>query len=211
MLEDVSMFGSKIATALGEIQRTIKFGEEVNEKEAENRAQYELAKQRFEKELEVYNHLVTLHKSISDYAANHAEKNKSILQEALAAASSIVPNAQEGIELSVEQNSIVIRSKVTGQRILQQEGDGYGTAIGLMLLYALIKANKQAIPFLILDEYFFALSEDGVRRTKPFLEAIAKELNIIVISHRPLLLDGLSSRVYSFQKVNDDSIVTEVQ
>lgn len=147
------------------------------------------------------NHMRDVYRNIKSYAQNHADQAKAILELAMEQAGSIVPDANcQGMHLNYTENNRVTVVNGKGQNINIREGGGYRAVLGVLLRYACIKAQSGALPLLLLDEYFFTLSDTTTQTMKEILEAMKKDVTIVVIEQRRNAVDGILDAEYTFKK-----------
>lgn len=165
--------------------------------------------------IECGNHMKDIYKNIKHYSDNHQAKAKDILDLAIEEAGSLIPDADaEGIRLSYTENSRVTVVNGKGQNVNLREGGGYRTLLGALLRYAALKAQPDALQFLLFDEQFFTLSDVTTSQAKDVFEAMKKDMTIVCIEQRRYAMDGICDAVYTFKKHKDEvtsnTVVTKV-
>lgn len=182
----------------------------------ENEGKVQALKQRLD-ELELQyadvrdcgNHLHDIYKNIEKYSQEHTKSAKDILMLAITAAGELVPDAGvNGIRLQPEANNRISIVNANGQNINLREGGGYRAVLGALLRYACIKAQPDALPFILFDEYFFTLSDTTTQAMKDVFTAMKKDITIVCIEQRRNAMDGILDREYTFKK--DDNGTTAV-
>lgn len=147
------------------------------------------------------NHLKDVYKNIKHYSQQHQEKAKSILELAIEEAGSLVPDADvRGIHLNTSNNSRVSIVNDKGQNVNLREGGAYRVILGALLRYACLKAQPEALQFMLWDEYFFALSDTTTGGMKDVFAAMKKDVTIVCIEQRRNVMDGLADAEYTFKK-----------
>lgn len=155
------------------------------------------------------NHLRDVYKNIEKYAQEHQRNARNMLDLAILAAGDLVPDAGTGgVHLQAEANNRVSIVNAQGQNINLREGCGYRAILGAMIRYAAIKAQPDALQFILFDEYFFTLSDVTTHAMKSVLSAMAKDMTIICIEQRRNVADGILDAEYVFKK--DDNGTTSV-
>lgn len=162
--------------------------------------------------LETANHMRDIYKNIKSYSDTHQERAKAVLDLAIEEAGNLVPDADvEGIHLNYGENSRVTVVNGRGQNVNLREGSGYRTLLGALLRYAALKAQPDALQFLLFDEQFFTLSDMTTSLVKPVFDAMKKDVTIVCIEQRRNAMDGICDAEYTFQKhVDAGGIRTEV-
>jgi ABC-type branched-subunit amino acid transport system ATPase component len=80
-----------------------------------------------------------------------------------------------------------------------------------MLRYAALSVQPDAFPLLLMDEYFFAMSDETLDALHPRLEEIKKKMAIICIEQRRCAMAGIVDSEYTFKKGADkNTVVTKV-
>lgn len=157
--------------------------------------------QEHEEVKECGNHLREVYKNIQSYAKNHQDSAKEILNLAIIAAGEMVPDAgTRGIHLHADDSGRVSIVNETGQNINLREGGGYRAVLGALLRYACLKAQPDALQFMLYDEYFFTLSDTTTQSMKDIFVAMKKDCTIICIEQRHNAMDGILDAEYNFRK-----------
>lgn len=156
-------------------------------------------------------HLDKICHNIEYYAEEHQKTARAILDRAILEAGALVPDAgvaNAHIKYTGNHATIV---NVNEQAINSREGGGYRTVLGLLLRYALIKAKPGALPFMLLDEQLFTLSDTTTALLKDVLVAMKRDMTLVVIEQRRNVADGIADKEYQFSKdENGDVTITEV-
>ncbi len=156
------------------------------------------------------NHLRDVYKNIEAYAQKHQENARNMLDLAITAAGDLVPDANtSGVHLKAEANNRISVVNEKGQNINLREGGGYRAILGAMIRYAAIKAQPDALQFILFDEYFFTLSDVTTYAVKSVISAMSKDMTIVCIEQRRNVVDGIVNAEYSFKK--DDKGNTTVE
>lgn len=155
------------------------------------------------------NHLRDVYKNIEKYAQEHQRSARNMLDLAIAAAGDLVPDAgTSGVHLKAEANNRVSIVNASGQNINLREGGGYRAILGAMMRYAAIKAQPDALQFILFDEYFFTLSDVTTYAVKSVIDAMSKDMTIVCIEQRRNVVDGILNAEYVFKKdENGDTTV----
>lgn len=190
-----------LLSALYTAQERYKKGKESSDK----KKQYETAIAKAEKDIEdlreVGNHLRDIYKNIEAYSLKHQERVRNILDLAIIEAGQLVPDADvNGIHLQATENNRISVVNSLGQNINLREGGGYRAILGALLRYACLKAQPDALQFILFDEYFFTLSDTTTAAMKEVFEAMKKDLTIICIEQRRNAMDGILDAEYTFKK-----------
>ena len=158
------------------------------------------------------NHLRDIYKNIERYSQEHQKSARDMLDLAIAAAGDLVPDAgTSGVHLQAEANNRVSIVNANGQNINLREGGGYRAILGAMMRYAAIKAQPDALQFILFDEYFFTLSDVTTYAVKSVISAMSKDMTLICIEQRRNVVDGILDAEYVFKKDdNGDTTVTKV-
>ena len=151
--------------------------------------------------IETSNHLKDIYKNIQSYNKNHQQKVQDILDLAIAEAGALVPDADvNGIHLKYGSDNRVTVVNDRNQNVNLREGGGYRAVLGALLRYACLKAQPEALQFIIFDEYFFTLSDATTDAIHPVLEAMKKDVTIICIEQRRNAMAGILDTEYTFKK-----------
>lgn len=151
------------------------------------------------------NHMKDVYKNILHYSNEHQQKAKAILDLAIEEAGALIPDADvEGIRLNQAENSRITVVNGKGQNVNLREGGGYRTLLGVLLRYAALKAQPDALQVMLLDEQFFTLSDTTTGMAKPIFERMKKDMTIICIEQRRNAMDGIADQEYTFQKKKED-------
>lgn len=149
----------------------------------------------------VGNHLRDIYKNIESYSVKHQQRVRDLLDLAIIEAGNLVPDADvAGIHLQTTENNRVSVVNALGQNVNLREGSGYRAILGALLRYASIKAQPDALQFMLFDEYFFTLSDTTTAVIKDTLEAMKKDLTIICIEQRRNVVDGIVDEEFVFKK-----------
>lgn len=155
------------------------------------------------------NHLKDIYKNIQSYARQHQDSARAILDLAIATAGSLVPDANtDGIHLQSEANNRVSIVNGQSQDINLREGGGYRAILGALLRYACLKAQPDALQFMLFDESFFTLSDTSTQYMKDIFMAMKKDATLVCIEQRRNAMDGVLDSEYTFRK--DDAGTTTV-
>lgn len=155
--------------------------------------------------IETANHMKDIYKNIKHYADEHQKRAKDILDLAIEEAGNLIPDADaDGIHLNKAENSRITVVNGKGQNVNLREGGGYRTLLGVLLRYAALKAQPDALQFIILDEQFFTLSDTTTAMAKPIFEAMKKDMTIVCIEQRRNAMDGICDAEYTFKKIKDE-------
>lgn len=150
---------------------------------------------------ETGNHLKDIYKNIKSYSIKHRESAKNILDLAIEEAGNLIPDADvEGLHLqrTPDDRAYIVDSK--GQNVNLREGGGYRAVLGALLRYACLKAQPNALQFILFDESFFALSDITMDAMKEVLGAMKKDMTIVCIEQRRSAMDGVTDMEYTFRK-----------
>ena len=149
------------------------------------------------------NHLIEICKNVESYARQHQDSARNILEMAIMTAGNLVPDAgTKGIHLQSDEHKRVSVVNANGQNINMREGGGYRAVLGALLRYACLKAQPDALQFILFDEYFFTLSDTTTQAMKDIFTAMKKDLTIVCIEQRK------NDTEYTFKK--DDNGTTVV-
>ena len=154
------------------------------------------------KELKICaHHLHDVHMNIQSYAQNHQDAAKEILNLAIMSAGQMVPDAgTKGIHLNTDKSGNTYVLNENGQNINLREGGGYRAVLGALLKYACLKAQPDALQFMLYDEYFFTLSDTTTQAMKDIFLAMKKDCTIVCIEQRQNAMDGILDAEYTFKK-----------
>lgn len=154
------------------------------------------------------NHLKDVYKNIQHYSQEHQEKARSILELAIDEAGTLVPDADSnGFRLKVTDNSRISVVNSKGQNVNLREGGAYRVILGALLRYACLKAQPDALQFMLWDEYFFTLSDTTTGGMKDVFSAMKKDMTILCIEQRRNVMDGIADAEYTFKKGMDNNTV----
>ena len=146
-------------------------------------------------------HLHDVHMNIQSYAQNHQDAAKEILNLAIMSAGQMVPDAgTKGIHLNTDKAGNTYVLNENGQNINLREGGGYRAVLGALLKYACLKAQPDALQFMLYDEYFFTLSDTTTQAMKDIFLAMKKDCTIACIEQRQNAMDGILDAEYTFKK-----------
>lgn len=147
------------------------------------------------------NHIKDIYKNIQAYSIKHQQKVRDILDLAIQEAGELVPDADvAGIHLNHTADNRVSVVNGQGQNVNLREGGGYRAILGALLRYACLKAQPDAVQFLLFDESFFTLSDTTISAMKDIFAAMAKDVTIVCIEQRRCAMDGILDREYTFKK-----------
>lgn len=150
---------------------------------------------------EVGNHLKDIYKNIQAYSIEHQKKVRDVLELAIEEAGNLVPDADvQGIHLKQTENKRIVVVNGKGQNVNLREGGGYRTSLGTLLRYACLKAQPDALQFMLMDEQFFTLSDTTTNAMKEVLNAMKKDVTIVCIEQRRNAVDGILDAEYTFKK-----------
>lgn len=169
------------------------------------RKKYETDIFRLENEIgdmtECANHMKDIYKNIQDYNNRHQENVKNILDLAIEEAGNLVPNAvTRGIHLQHGKDNRVYIVNERGQDVNLREGSAYRAILGVTIRYAALKAKPDALQIMLLDEYFFTLSDATADAMKDVLDAMKRDMTIICIEQRRNVVAGIVDAEYTFRK-----------
>lgn len=169
------------------------------------RQMYETKVARLQEEIgdltECGNHIKNIYKNVQSYSTKHQQKVRDILDLAIKEAGDLVPDADvAGIHLQPTENNRISVVNSKGQNVNLREGGGYRAVLGALLRYACLKAQPDALQFIMFDEYFFTLSDTTTLGMKDIFEAMKKDLTIICIEQRRNAMDGILDMEYTFKK-----------
>lgn len=151
--------------------------------------------------IECGNHLKDIYKNIKSYSIQHRQKARDILDLAIREAGNLVPDADvAGIHLQQTDDNRVSVVNGKGQNVNLREGGGYRAILGALLRYACIKAQPDALQFMLFDESFFTLSDATISAAKDVFAAMAKDVTIVCIEQRRSAMDGIVDAEYTFKK-----------
>lgn len=158
--------------------------------------------------IECGNHINKMFKNIKHYSTEHQKKARDILELAIEEAGALVPDADvRGIHLDKTENSRISVVNDKGQNINLREGGAYRVILGALLRYACLKAQPDALQFMLWDEYFFTLSDTTTGGMKDIFAAMKKDVTIVCIEQRRNVMDGIADAEYTFKK-GEDKITT---
>lgn len=155
------------------------------------------------------NHLNRVYKNIKDYARQHQNSGRAILDYMILTAGNMVPDADtNGMRLYTDEHNRTMIVNARGQDVNSREGGGYRAVLGALLRYAALKAQPDALQLMFFDEYFFTLSDTTTQSMKDIFQAMKKDITIICVEQRKNIMDGILDSEYLFQK--DDKKNTTV-
>ena len=173
----------------------------------ENKAQLARIREEIADLIACVKHLDDIYHNIEHYSAEHQRTARDILMRAIEEAGALVPDANvNGVHLQYDKDHVVLVTK-NDQSVNDREGGGYRTILGVLLRYALLKAQPGALQFMLLDEQLFTLSDVTTALLKEVLDAMKRDCSIIMIEQRRNAADGISDKEYYFQK-STQNIVT---
>lgn len=150
---------------------------------------------------ECANHINDIYKNIQSYSIKHQQKVRDILDLAIQEAGELVPDADvAGIHLKHSADNRVSVVNGQGQNVNAREGGGYRAILGALLRYACLKAQPDALQFMLFDESFFTLSDTTITAMKDIFTAMAKDVTIVCIEQRRSAMDGIVDREFTFKK-----------
>lgn len=192
---------SRLLTSMIQCEERYKRGKEDHERAKQVEVEMIQLQNQLQDLRDMGNHMRQIYVNIKSYAQNHADQAKAILDLAIEQAGALVPDANcQGMHLSYTENNRATVVNGKGQNINLREGGGYRAILGVLLRYACIKAQAGALPLILLDEYFFTLSDTTTHAMKEVLEAMKKDVTIIVIEQRRNAVDGILDSEYTFKK-----------
>lgn len=150
---------------------------------------------------ETGNHLINIYKNVKSYSIKHQQRARNILDLAIEEAGNLVPDADvKGIHLQHTEDNRVTVVNAKGQNVNLREGCGYRAILGALIRYASIKAQPDALQLMLMDEYFFTLSDATTSAMKDIFLAMKKDIMIICIEQRRNAMDGIIDAEYTFKK-----------
>lgn len=200
---------NSLLTTLVQCEERYKRGKQDHEQAAQIEVELIRLQQEYEDMKNTGNHMRDIYANIKSYAKNHADQAKAILDLAIEQAGTLVPDANcNGIHLSYTENNRVTVVNGKGQNVNLREGSGYRAILGVLLRYACIKAQPASLPLMLMDEYFFTLSDTTTQGMKDVLNAMKKDVTLVVIEQRRNAVDGILDAEYTFKK--GDNGITKV-
>lgn len=150
-----------------------------------------------------------------DVQKNLDDKKRLALQEfneAINEASLIVADSNmDGTFLKVNGDDATLCTP-RGHNINKREGGAQRAVLGQMLRYVAMTQQLNVLPLILLDESFFALSENTSVEMRDYLVAMSEHFLIIGIEQKDTLFSGIENkRKFRFYKNNEDqTIIREV-
>lgn len=193
--------GNNLLRAMGSMSNMITTHEKSNTLRTEHKQKVEQLEKEIGDLRECGNHLNNIWKNVQSYAVKHQQAAKDILDVAIREAGYLVPDADaQGIHLETTKarHTLVLNGK--GQNVNMREGCGYRAVLGALIRYACIKAQPDAIPLMLYDEYFFTLSDTTSVAMKDVFQAMKKDVAIICIEQRRNAMDGIVDKEFTFKK-----------
>jgi len=182
-------------------------GEEYEKARQQNISNLKGAREKLARIVDTATHMKSIYKNIQNYSEEHQRLTNAILDRTISEANAMVPDAAAGTHILFDGNCCSIVDK-NGNNINAREGGGYRTILGVLLRYSLIKASPTTLPLMLFDESLFALSDATVESLRDLLNAIKKDMSVIVIDQRSTVVDGIADAEYLFKKSNDVISVT---
>lgn len=207
---DAATIRSNLLTAIAISVERAQKGKLAEERYQTYKSQFDYFDQLIPDTIECGNHLKDIYKNIKMYSIQHQEKVRNILDLAIQEAGELVPDADvSGIHLDHSVQDRVSVVNADGQNINLREGGGYRAILGALLRYACLKAQPDALQFILFDEYFFTLSDTTTAVMKDIFMAMKKDITIVCVEQRRNVMDGIIDREYTFKKGADkNTIVT---
>ncbi len=149
-----------------------------------------------------------------DVLKNLDDKKKVSLQEfqdAIDEAASIVTDSDmAGVRLHVNGDDVTLCTQ-NGHNVNKREGGAQRAVLGQMLRYVAMTQQLNVVPLLLLDESFFALSDNTSVIMRDYLLAMSEHLLIIGIEQNDTLFAGIENkRRFIFSKNDKTTEVKEV-
>lgn len=149
-----------------------------------------------------------------DVLKNLDDKKKVSLQEfqdAIDEAASIVTDSDmAGVRLHVNGDDVTLCTQ-NGHNVNKREGGAQRAVLGQMLRYVAMTQQLNVVPLLLLDESFFALSDNTSVIMRDYLLAMSEHLLIIGIEQNDTLFTGIEKkRRFIFSKNDKTTEVKEV-
>lgn len=149
-----------------------------------------------------------------DVLKNLDDKKKVSLQEfqdAIDEAASIVTDSDmAGVRLHVNGDDVTLCTQ-NGHNVNKREGGAQRAVLGQMLRYVAMTQQLNVVPLLLLDESFFALSDNTSVIMRDYLLAMSEHLLIIGIEQNDTLFAGIEKkRRFIFSKNDKTTEVKEV-
>lgn len=187
---------------------------ERGQRDAQLKTQYEREVKQLEVDISdlraTANHMRDIYSNIKSYSIKHSERARNILDLAILEAGELVPDANtSGIHLNQTEGNRVTVVNGRGQNINVREGCGYRAILGALLRYACLKAQPDAFPLMLYDEYFFTLSDITTSVIKDVFLALKRDVALICIEQRRNAMCGIVDKEYTFKKGRDG--ITEVK
>lgn len=184
-----------------------------------NRIRYDAAIKNKEKAVEEKNKLKsTIDRCTAiykDVLKNLDDKKAVSLQEfqdAIEEASAIVTDSDmTGVRLITKGDEATLCT-LNGQNINKREGGAQRAVLGQMLRYVSMTQQLNVLPLILLDESFFALSDNTSVIMRDYLLAMSEHMLIIGIEQNDTIFNGIENkRKFIFTKGNDKTtIIREV-
>ena len=209
--QEASDLCSKLLSNIAVARERAKAGERYSRELEANKANLEVVSEALRELSICAKHLDNMYHNIQHYATEHQRTAKEILDRAIEEAGALVPDAGvSNAHLKYTGNSVIVVNE-NDQSLDLREGGGYRTSLGILLRYALIKAQAGALPFMLLDEQTFTLSDATTAAIKEVLAAMKRDITIVMIEQRRNAADGIADKEYMFSKSADGEVViTEV-
>lgn len=191
----------KVSSCIGGCNEIIRKGKEWEESNAEIRKNLADARTELQQLLDTSDHIKDIYKNIQAYSLGHTQLAEEMLMKAVNEAGTMVPDADVGgiHMLTTESNHVTIVNGL-GQDINLREGGGYRAVLGALLRYACLKAQPEALQFILFDEFFFTLSDITTSLLKDVLERMKEDTAIVIIDQRGNVVDGIVDYEYTFEK-----------
>jgi len=150
---------------------------------------------------DVTNYMVKEYKNIEQYLIKRKELSTEMLKLAIEKVGLIVPDADtSGITLSIKDKAAHIVNE-KGQPITLREGSAVSAILSALISYSLIKAQPDALQFMVFDESFAALSDTTAATFREYLDIFKEDMLILGIEQRNYLYDGIEKEyVYELIK-----------
>lgn len=180
---------------------------------AVKRIEYENALDKLNREMQEVidctNYITERYKNVKAYSLKHQEQVKDILDLSMMKAGELVPDAlTEGMHISYGENNTASVVNAKGQDINLREGGAYRAVLGVLMRYASLMAQPDALKLMFFDEYFYTLSDTTAVLVRDLIESMKGDVAIISIEQNGKATDGINNKKFQFLKRADR--ITEV-
>lgn len=153
---------------------------------------------------------IRCYKGMYDTAESYIDERKqgstAAIMSAMRAAALIVPSCDTTIIPKVEDGEAWFETQ-DGIDVSRLEGGGYRSALSVLMRSVVLRANRQYLQTMVLDELFAKLSVENSVTLSGYLPVLAQDMQIISIEQKPEVFAKAPHIAYRFYLDGDHTVV----